>query len=207
MWEIFIKRYGFFFLVKDSCVNETSMWRKIILQIGSHQTVRFDTKVPAAKRIRDFYGVLYHARDNDPHKPLALKFHRLFPQVICTYVKAKDRINILYIVDTKFFYGTTTWSTDVVLSSVPRHKKLYFFHRYCLEDTTPPNVWKGFLKLGQLYLKGFAMNRFSRKKLISMLLRILATHNRSHFRPLPTTSIAFWRNAILASLSFEEKRR
>ena len=39
-----------------------------------------------------------------------------------------------------------------------------------------------------------------------MLLRILATHNRSDFRALPTTSIAFWRNAILASLSFEEKK-
>ena len=84
----------FFFLVKNSCVNETSILRKIILQIGSHQTVRFDTKVPVAKRIRDFYGVLHHARDNDPHKPLALKFHRLFPKVICPYVKAKDRINI-----------------------------------------------------------------------------------------------------------------
>ena len=50
------------------------------------------------------------------------------------------------------------------VSSAPRHKKLYFFLRYCLEDTTPLNVKKGFLKLGQLYLKGFAMNRFSREK-------------------------------------------
>ena len=78
--------------------------------------------------------------------------------------KSQRSYQYINIVVTKFFYGTTTWSTDVALSSAPRHKKLYFFLRYCLEDTTPLNVWKGFLKLGQLYLKGFAMNRFSREK-------------------------------------------
>lgn len=51
---------------------------------------------------------------------------------------------------------------------------------------------KGLSKTWTVILKGFRNEQvFEGKKLLSMLLRILATHNRCHFRALPTTSIAF----------------
>lgn len=51
---------------------------------------------------------------------------------------------------------------------------------------------KGLSKTWTVILKGFRNEQvFEGKKLLSMLLRNLATHNRSHFRALPTTSIAF----------------
>ena len=78
------------------------------------------------------------------------------------------------------------------VSSAPRHKKLYFFPPLLPGRHNTAKRMKGLSKTWTVILKGFRNEQvFERKKLLSMLLRILATHNRSHFRALPTTSIAF----------------